>query len=143
MVNTYYNAFGGARPLCFTELGYLSPEGLGTLPSGFEWAASVTVAQQAQWLGRAAQLARGSGKVRLMIVWNVDFTAFGADPRQAMRLSVLAVAVRHARRLPGRCSKKNFTSPPTPLHKKAMERGEKPMLGIDEGPFSGLFSSQP
>jgi LysM repeat protein len=80
MVNTYYNAFGGARPLCFTELGYLSPEGLGTLPSGFEWAANVTVAPQAQWLGRAAQLARGSGKVRLMIVWNVDFTTFGSDP---------------------------------------------------------------
>jgi hypothetical protein len=80
MVNTYWNAFGGARPLCFTELGYLSPEGLGNLPAGFEWAGSTTVAQQAQWLGRAAQLARSSGKIRLMIVWNVDFTAYGADP---------------------------------------------------------------
>ncbi|MEP0763956.1 MAG: hypothetical protein HRF48_14605, partial [Chloroflexota bacterium] len=81
MVNTYWNAFGGARPLCFTELGYLSPEGLGPLPAGFEWAGNVTVAQQAQWLGRAAQLARGSGKIRLMIVWNVDFTTYGADPQ--------------------------------------------------------------
>ncbi len=81
MVNTYWNAFGGAKPLCFTELGYLSPEGLGPLPAGFTWAANVTVAQQAQWLGRAAQLARGSGKIRLMIVWNVDFTAYGADPQ--------------------------------------------------------------
>jgi len=80
MVNTYWNAFGGRRPLCFTELGYLSPEGLGALPAGFEWGANTTAAQQAQWLGRAAQLSRGSGKVRLMIVWNVDFTAYGADP---------------------------------------------------------------
>ena len=81
MVNTYWNAFGGAKTLCFTELGYLSPEGLGPLPAGFEWAGNVTVAQQAQWLGRATQLARGSGKIRLMIVWNMDFTTYGADPQ--------------------------------------------------------------
>jgi LysM repeat protein len=80
MVNTYWNAFGGSRPLCFTELGYVTPEGYGTLPAGFEWGNNTTVAQQAQWLGRAAQLSRSSGKVRLMIVWNVDFTEFGADP---------------------------------------------------------------
>ncbi|MFQ5435436.1 MAG: SH3 domain-containing protein, partial [Anaerolineae bacterium] len=49
MVNTYYNAFGGARPLCFTELGYLTPEGFGGLPGDFAWAGNVTVAQQAQW----------------------------------------------------------------------------------------------
>jgi LysM repeat protein len=81
MVNTYWNAFGGAKPLCFTELGYLSPEGLGPLPAGFAWAGNVTVAQQAQWLGRAAQLARASGKIRLMIVWNVDYKVYGADPQ--------------------------------------------------------------
>ncbi len=81
MVNTYWNAFGGSRPLCFTELGYLSPEGLGPLPAGFEWGANTSVAEQAQWLGRAAQLARSSGKVRLMIVWNVDFTTYDADPQ--------------------------------------------------------------
>ena len=81
MVNTYWSAFGGARPLCFTELGYVSPEGLGPLPAGFSWGQNTTVAQQAQWLGRAAQLARASGKIRLMIVWNVDFTGYGADPQ--------------------------------------------------------------
>lgn len=81
MVNTYSNAFGGARPLCFTELGYLSPEGLGPLPAGFEWGGNTSVAEQAQWLGRAAQLARSSGKVRLMIVWNVDFTVYDSDPQ--------------------------------------------------------------
>ncbi len=80
MVNTYWNAFGGAKPLCFTELGYLSPEGLGTLPAGFAWAQNVTVTQQAQWLARAVQLSKNSGKIRLMIVWNVDFTSYGADP---------------------------------------------------------------
>jgi hypothetical protein len=81
MVNTYWNAFGGARPLCFTELGYLSPEGLGPLPGGFEWAAGTSVAEQAEWIGRAAALSRSSGKVRVMIVWNVDATNLGAAMR--------------------------------------------------------------
>jgi LysM repeat protein len=81
MVNTYWGAFGGAKPLCFTELGYVTPEGLsGPLPAGFAWGQNTTVAQQSQWLGRAAQLSRSSGKVRLLIVWNVDFSAYGDDP---------------------------------------------------------------
>ncbi len=81
MVNAYYNAFGGARQLCFTELGYLSPEGYGGLPGGFSWASNVTVAQQAQWLAEATSLAANSGKVRLLIVWNVDSTTWGNDPQ--------------------------------------------------------------
>ncbi len=80
MVSTYAAAFGNARPLCFTELGYLSPEGLGPAPAGFEWANGNSVAEQALWLGQAAQLSRSNGRVRLMIVWNMDFTTYGADP---------------------------------------------------------------
>lgn len=80
MVNTYWNAMRGARPLCFTELGYLTPEGFPPLPGGFAWAQNVTVAQQAAWLDRAVQLSASSGKVRLLIVWNVDFTSYGDDP---------------------------------------------------------------
>ncbi|MCA9929200.1 MAG: SH3 domain-containing protein, partial [Anaerolineales bacterium] len=81
MVDAYYNAFGGSRKLCFTELGYLTPEGYGSLPGGFSWASNVTVAQQAQWLAEAASLSAGSGKVRMMIVWNVDSTTWGDDPQ--------------------------------------------------------------
>ncbi|MBN1200928.1 MAG: SH3 domain-containing protein [Anaerolineae bacterium] len=80
MVNTYYYAFGGARPVCFTEMGYVSPEGLGPLPSGFLWGSDTTVAEQAAWLAEAVQLARSSGKVRLIIIWNVDYTNYGSDP---------------------------------------------------------------
>ncbi|MCZ7544501.1 MAG: SH3 domain-containing protein [Anaerolineae bacterium] len=79
MINTYRAAFGGARPICFTELGYLSPEGYGALSPGFAWAQNVTVAQQAAWLAEAAVICSNNG-VRLMIVWNVNFTNFGADP---------------------------------------------------------------
>ncbi len=81
MVNAYWNAVGGAKPLCFTELGFLSPEGYGGLPGNFAWAGNVTVSQQAQWLSEAASLSASSGKVRLMIVWNVDSTTWGTDPQ--------------------------------------------------------------
>jgi len=80
MVNTYYNAFGGARPVCFTELGYLSPEGYGPLSPAFAWAANTTVAQQAAWVAEAVRLSRNSGRVRLVIIWNMDFTYYGDDP---------------------------------------------------------------
>lgn len=80
MLDTYWNAIGGARPICFTELGYLTPEGYPPLDPYFGWASNVTVAQQAAWLAEAAALASQSGKVRLMIIWNVDFSNYGADP---------------------------------------------------------------
>jgi LysM repeat protein len=81
--NVYYNAFGGARRLCFTEIGYLSGEGFGGLPANFAWAANTTVARQAQWLAEAVNLARSSGRVRLFIIFNVDFTYYNAtgDPQ--------------------------------------------------------------
>ncbi len=79
MINTYTSSIGG-RPLCFTELGYLSPQGLGSLPGAFAWAGNVTVAQQAAWLDQAVSLAASSGRVNMVIIWNVDFTSWGSDP---------------------------------------------------------------
>jgi hypothetical protein len=81
MVSTYFNAFGGARKLCFTELGYLTPEGYGPLHPNFGWAGNTSVAQQAQWLAEAVSLARSSSTVRMIIVFNVDFTNYGDDPQ--------------------------------------------------------------
>lgn len=80
MVNTYSKAFRGARPLCFTELGFLTPDGYAPLPGAFGWAENVTVGQQAAWIKQAVNLSRSSGKVKLLIVWNVDFTNYGDDP---------------------------------------------------------------
>lgn len=80
MVNTYNAIIGGQRPICFTELGYLSPEGFPPLPGGFSWAQNVTVAQQAAWLDQVMSMAASSGSVRLVIVWNVDFEQYDADP---------------------------------------------------------------
>ena len=78
MLDLYYNTFGGARQVCWTELGYLSGEGFSALPPNFAWAAGTSVAEQAQWLREARDLSAASGRVRLMVVFNVDFTSF--DP---------------------------------------------------------------
>ncbi|RMF80456.1 MAG: hypothetical protein D6737_07945 [Chloroflexi bacterium] len=79
MISTYNSAFGGRRPLCFTELGYLTPEGLGPLPPAFAWAQNVTLAQQASWIDQAVSITSRSN-VRLTILWNMNFTNYGADP---------------------------------------------------------------
>jgi hypothetical protein len=79
MLDTYVNLIDGARPICFTSLGYLTPEGYPSLGSYFAWATNTTVAQQASWLASAAMLSAQSGQVRLMIIWNVDFTDYAGD----------------------------------------------------------------
>jgi hypothetical protein len=80
MLNRGYSPFGGT-PVCWTELGYLSGEGMGaTIPPSFAWAGNTTVAQHADWLASAASLSAQSGKVSLMIIWNVNFTRWDSDP---------------------------------------------------------------
>lgn len=81
MLNTYWSLIGGQRPICFTELGYLTPEGFPPLNEYFAWAQNVSLAQQAAWIAEAAALSSQSGRVRLMIIWNIDFTVYGSDPQ--------------------------------------------------------------
>ena len=78
-LDLYYSALG--KPVCFTELGYLSGEDFGGVPSRFSWAGNTSVSQHAQWLAEAVSLAANSGKARLAIIFNVDFTQYGDDPQ--------------------------------------------------------------
>ncbi len=78
---TLYRSFFPSKPLCFTELGYLTGEGYGALPGGFAWASGNSLAEQAAWLAGAVHRLRGSGYVRLYIVWNVDATYWSSDPQ--------------------------------------------------------------
>ncbi len=80
MLDVYWGLIGGQKPICWTELGFLTPEGFPPLDPFFAWAQNTTLSQQAAWLAQAAALSSQSGRVRLMIVWNVDFTNYGADP---------------------------------------------------------------
>ena len=80
MINRAASRFPG-KPICFTELGYLSGQGMGAaIPASFAWAGDVTVAEHAAWLADAASRAASRGDVRLMIVWNVNFTRWDTDP---------------------------------------------------------------
>jgi spore germination protein YaaH len=78
-LDLYYSSLG--KPVCFTELGYLSGEDFGGVPSRFSWAGNTSVSEHAQWLAEAVSLAANSGKTRLAIIFNVDFTMFGDDPQ--------------------------------------------------------------
>lgn len=69
------------KPVCFTELGYLSGEDYGGVPSRFSWASGTSVAQHAAWLAEAVSVAANTGRVRMIIVFNVDFTVWGDDPQ--------------------------------------------------------------
>ena len=80
MLNRGLRYFPNAK-VCWTELGYLSGDGMpGPIPGGFAWANNTTVAQQAEWIADAARLSRESGRVAMMIVWNLNFSNWGADP---------------------------------------------------------------
>jgi hypothetical protein len=80
MTNRAKQYFPG-KSICFTELGYLSGEGMGApIPGAFAWAGNVTVAQHASWLAEAAVKASARGDVRIMIVWNVNFARWDSDP---------------------------------------------------------------
>ncbi|HIE38741.1 MAG TPA: hypothetical protein EYH30_03130 [Anaerolineales bacterium] len=69
----YYDAIGGAKPLCVTEFGWASSEGWETYPPGFEFAQDNTEEEQAAYIMQAYRLMREWGFVRLAFLWNLDF----------------------------------------------------------------------
>jgi hypothetical protein len=65
-------------------LGYVTPAGLGPITApNFQWGNNITMENQVQWLTRAAQLSKDSGKVRIMIIWNLDRRQYDAEDPQA------------------------------------------------------------
>jgi hypothetical protein len=80
MLDLYSTMLGG-KPICITELGYLSGEDFGGVPPGFEWASGTSIQEHADWLGQAVALARRSGRVKLVVIWNVNFKTYTNEPR--------------------------------------------------------------
>lgn len=80
MIDMYWNITGGQRPICITELGYVTPEGYGSLPVGFEWGQNMTIANQSAWLAESIAYSSNTGRVQLLIIWNVDFQNTASDP---------------------------------------------------------------
>lgn len=84
MLNRVAFPFRGVDiPMCMTEMGYLSPEGYGSLPNGFTWAANVSVEEQSTWLAQAIQISSNfeSMPVEIIIIWNIDFDNYENDPQ--------------------------------------------------------------
>jgi len=80
MVDTYATL---GKPICFTELGYVTPDGYGGLPAGFAWGNENTIAEHAQWLADAITLAARDSRVSLVIVWNFNFRTDPSTPDPA------------------------------------------------------------
>lgn len=93
MVELYWNTFNPPHadpeiPLCFTEIGFASDDefDLTLAQAGalnFLWAERISDRDQAAWLEEALLLSCRSGKVKLFIVWNINFTQYGEDPQAA------------------------------------------------------------
>ncbi len=82
----YYNTFGGARKLFYTEMGYASQEGVPPFSEMFWWGRGTNNAQQAAWLAEAVRLSRSTGMVANIIVWNIDFVRFDYDPQDGFAI---------------------------------------------------------
>ena len=86
VLQAYFRAFSGDKPLCITEIGYLTDGDLEIqgyeMPDNFWWAENTTVDQHAQWLADAAVYAKDSGVVRMFVVFNADIYHWdGRDPQ--------------------------------------------------------------
>jgi hypothetical protein len=83
----YYNIIGKQKPLCVTEFGWASYEGMSAtaLPS-YEYALDNTAQEQADWDAQAFRLMRDWGYVKLAFLFNLDFaqkSPQGASDRTA------------------------------------------------------------
>jgi hypothetical protein len=93
-------AAGRNTPLCITEFGWASSEGLGGTPQGFEFASDNTQAEQAAWDVQSFQLMREWGFVYLAFLWNLDYSYKGGlgitDPNTPYSILDLEGAARPA-----------------------------------------------
>ncbi len=66
---------GGDQPLCVTEFGWPSAEGLEGIPQGFEFALDNSLEDQREYTVKALDFMRSGGYVRLAILWNLNYGA--------------------------------------------------------------------
>jgi hypothetical protein len=90
MTGLYVEIFPN-KPLCFVELGFLAGAGV-ELSEAFVWASETSIQDQAEWLARAAILARQTGRVRMLIVYNVDSTTLTPDSAYAGAYAIVRSA---------------------------------------------------
>jgi hypothetical protein len=75
-------AAGYSTPVCLTEFGWASSEGLeGCCHEQFGFAYDNTAEEQAQWDVEGFRLMREWGFVRVAILWNLNFSQLGSGPK--------------------------------------------------------------
>ena len=76
----------GDKKLWFTEFGWAAAQGQAPPASEYGYATQINDPLQAQYLARAFDLARSTGYVGAMFVWNLNFAPSAeADDRFAKR----------------------------------------------------------
>ncbi|MCP4417192.1 MAG: hypothetical protein GY805_11255 [Chloroflexi bacterium] len=82
-LSMYYETFDRQRPLCITEMGYLTADGWRgkELPKNFWWASETSLDEQGEWLAQAIQLAREGSFVRMLMIFNVNIHHWDGDPQ--------------------------------------------------------------
>jgi hypothetical protein len=79
MLRMYYDTFAQTepKPLCFTQIGYLSPQTFPSVPGAYDWSVGTKVDQQAAWLAESITLALTENRpVSMMIIYNIDYTKY-------------------------------------------------------------------
>lgn len=76
----YHDMMQGQLPLCVTEFGWASSEGLGVVPTHYEFTGDNTEQEQATWITEAYGLLREWGIARLAVLWNLDYGPKGFGP---------------------------------------------------------------
>jgi len=82
----YYSIFGGHKQIFYTEMGYAAQEGVTEFSEMFAWASGTSVAQQADWVAGTVALARNTGMVQAIMVWNVWFPRYEHDPQDGFAI---------------------------------------------------------
>jgi hypothetical protein len=69
------------KPLCITEFGWPSSEGITTpVREGFEFSKDNSLQDQANYIVQAYQLMKQWGFVKIAFLWNLNFNTVTADP---------------------------------------------------------------
>ena len=69
------------KPLCITEFGWPSSEGISTsVRQGFEFARDNSLQDQANYVVKAYQLMKQWGFVKIAFLWNLNFNTVTTDP---------------------------------------------------------------
>jgi len=80
----------GHKTLWATEFGWATIENMAAAPNpGYEYAATNTEASQAEYLVKAMQIAKQSGYMGVMFIWNLDFSVEVGGWWEGSKFSVL------------------------------------------------------